>query len=61
MNIDVLYPEAEEIPASISRAFIFTEAQPRWIWRGKYSAGISEAEGIRFLSQLKTGAGGTDV
>ena len=27
--IDVLYPEAEEIPASISRAFIFTEAQPR--------------------------------
>ena len=79
---DVLYPEAEEIPASISRAFIFTEAQPRWIWRGKYSAGISEAEGYKVLipaenrcrgygcvkftvqselSQLKTGAGGTDV
>ena len=48
-NKDVLYPEAEEIPASISRAFIFTEAQPRWIWRGKYSAGISEAEGYKVL------------
>ena len=48
-NKKPLFPETEEMSAIIYRADILTDAKPRSIWRGKYEAGISEAEGNKRL------------